>query len=72
VNIDWELFRNDMRKRRLDLGLTQHQVAERMDRSQDFVSVLENNPRSVPNLQTVWLWVSALDGRLTTVWDEEE
>jgi transcriptional regulator with XRE-family HTH domain len=69
MNLDWELFRANMRKRRLDLGLTQGQVAARMNRSQDFVSVLENNGRSVPNLTTIWLWAEALDGEVTIQWD---
>lgn len=57
----WELMRTQLRKRRLDLGLTQTQVSEMMGRSQDFVSVLENNPRSIPNLTTLWLWCDALN-----------
>jgi transcriptional regulator with XRE-family HTH domain len=59
--VRWEAFRAEMRKRRISLGLTQTEVAERMNRSQDYVSNLENNPRSIPNLTTVWLWMDALD-----------
>lgn len=67
ITIQYEAFRAAMRKRRMDLGMTQADVAERMGRSQDYVAVLENN-RSIPNLVTVWLWVSALDGDLTPQW----
>lgn len=63
IIIRYEAFRAAMRKRRMDLGLTQTQVAERMNRSQDYVAVLENN-RSIPNLTTIWLWVDALEGTL--------
>lgn len=66
--IQWELFRGAMRQRRIKLGLTQHQVAERMGRSQDYVSNLENNDRSMPNLITVWIWVEALNGSLDLLW----
>lgn len=65
----WELFRAQMRKRRLDLGLTQTEVAEAMGRSQDYVSVLENNPRSIPNLTTIWLWTEALGGLVHVTWE---
>lgn len=67
IIIRYEAFRAAMRKRRMDLGMTQADVAERMGRSQDYVAVLENN-RSIPNLVTVWLWVGALDGDLTPRW----
>lgn len=68
--IQWELFRAQMRQRRLALGLTQTQLSEVMGRSQDFVSVLENNPESIPNLTTIWLWVESLGGTLTADWNE--
>lgn len=68
--IQWELFRAAMRQRRIRLGLTQHEVAERMGRSSDFVTVLENNNRSIPTIPTVWLWVDALDGSLDLMWQD--
>lgn len=71
MNVQWEVFRAEMRKRRLKLGLTQHQVAGRMGRSVDFVSLLENNGRSVPNLTTIWLWTEALDGTVKIDWEYE-
>lgn len=70
--IRWESFRAQMRKRRLGLGLTQGQVSKRMGRSQDFVAILENSTRSIPNLTTVWLWIEALDGFMRIEWDSNE
>lgn len=60
VRIRYEAFRERMRQRRKELGLTQAQVAERMGRSQDFVSVLENQS-SVINLITAMVWADALE-----------
>lgn len=59
AHLRWELFRAQLRKRRIDLHLTQKEVAVRMGRSQDYVSVLENNT-AIPTLGTVWLWADAL------------
>lgn len=67
IIIRYEAFRAAMRKRRMDLGLTQTQVAERMGRSPDYVAVLENN-RSIPNLVTIWLWTDALGGEMAPQW----
>lgn len=66
--IKWEAFRANMRRRRHQKGLTQTEVAERMGRSQDYVSNLENDPDSIPNLKTTWMWVEALDGTVEVNW----
>lgn len=66
--VRWEVFRSQMRKRRLEMGLTQHELSQRMDRSQDFVSILENSERSIPNLTTVWLWLDALELDFEVAW----
>lgn len=63
--IRWEVMRSQLRKRRLDLGLTQIDVSEAMGRSEHFISVLENNPHSVPNLTTLWLWCDVLSMSVT-------
>lgn len=69
--VQWEIFRNSMRKRREKLGLTQIQLSEKMGRSQDYISYLENNTRqSIPNMATVMLWTSALGGTLGVDWDD--
>lgn len=65
----WELFRNMMRKRRQDLGLTQGELSARMNRSQDFVSYLENNGRSMPEMATVMAWADALGGTFGVDWE---
>lgn len=67
IHIRYQAFRAVMRKRRMDLGLTQVEVAMRMGRSQDYVAVLENN-HSIPNLTTIWLWIDALEGELAPRW----
>lgn len=61
--MEWEAFRAQLRKRRLDLGLRQVDVAEMMGRSNDFVAVLENN-KSFPNVATLLVWINALGGEL--------
>lgn len=66
----WELFRDMMRKRRQELGLTQVDLSARMDRSQDFVSYLENNSRSMPEMATVIAWADALGGTVGVDWDD--
>jgi transcriptional regulator with XRE-family HTH domain len=63
VTVEWEVFRNRMKQRRVRLGLTQTELSERMGRSQDFVAVLENNT-SMPNFGTLVQWLAALDGTL--------
>jgi transcriptional regulator with XRE-family HTH domain len=57
--VRWDAMRAVLRRRRIDLGLRQRDVAERMGRSQDYVSILENGP-NIPNVRTVWLWAEAL------------
>jgi transcriptional regulator with XRE-family HTH domain len=66
--VKWEAFRASMRRRRQQKNLTQTEVAERMGRSQDYVSNLENDPDSIPNLKTIWMWVEALDGTVEVNW----
>jgi transcriptional regulator with XRE-family HTH domain len=63
VTVEWEVFRNRMKQRRVRLGLTQTELSERMGRSQDFVAVLENNT-SMPNFGTLVQWLAALGGTL--------
>lgn len=63
TRIWYEQFRAVMRKRRLDLGMTQHEASRNMGRSDDYVAVLENNGSTV-NLVTAHLWVQALGGNL--------
>lgn len=63
VTVEWETFRALMRKRRVDQGLRQEDVALAMGRSKDYVSVLENHA-SIPNMVTAMLWVAALGGTL--------
>lgn len=62
LTVEWEAMRASLRQRRISMGLTQAEVSEAMGRSHDFVAVLENNTRTIPNLATVMLWVSALGG----------
>lgn len=62
ATVEWEVLRNRFIKRRKQMNLTQAQVSERMGRSRDFVSVLEREHRSTPNLTTVMLWAQALEG----------
>lgn len=69
--VRWEAFRAQMRNRRLVLGLRQQDVADLMGRSQDYVSVLENNETSIPNMITLLTWVDALGGELTVNFPEE-
>lgn len=71
IVVECEVIRAQLRKRRLDLGLTQVQVAQRMGRSQDFIAVCENHP-SIPNLATLVLWVQALEGTVRVDWTHEE
>lgn len=71
MNIAWEAIRAQCRRRRHDMGLTQTQAGALMDRSQDYVSALENNTTSIPNLTTVLLWVEALGGTITIDFPEE-
>jgi len=71
VNIAWEALRAVCRQRRHQLGLTQAQLGEAMGRSQDYVSVLENNVRGVPNLATLLLWVEALGGTIRIDFQDE-
>lgn len=68
--VRWEVFRSMMRKRRISLNLTQGELSARMDRSQDFVSYLENNARSMPEMATVVAWADALGGTLGVDWDD--
>lgn len=72
VVVRWEVLRARMRARRIALGLTQVEVAERMGRSQDYVSLLENSARSIPNLVTLWLWMDALGGEMEPRWKGAE
>jgi DNA-binding XRE family transcriptional regulator len=67
IQVEWEAMRAALRRRRIELGLTQSELSERMGRSQDYVSVLENQA-SNPNVATVMLWVGALDGSLAPRW----
>lgn len=67
--VRWEVFRSMMRKRRISLGLTQGELSARMNRSQDFVSYLENNPRSIPEMVTVIAWADALGGTFGVDWE---
>lgn len=55
----WEAIRARFRRRRIALGLRQQDVAERMQRSDDYVSVLENGV-NIPSVRTVWVWAEAL------------
>jgi transcriptional regulator with XRE-family HTH domain len=71
VIIEWETIRATMRRRRMDLGLTQAEVGHMMDRSQDYVSYLENNTRSAPTMLTVTLWMRALGGTLAVAFPED-
>ncbi len=57
----WIVLRDQLRQRRLDLGLSQAQVAKRMDRRQDYVGALETRTKRIPNLATIWLWTDALE-----------
>lgn len=63
VTVEWGTMRAQLRKRRVDLGLRQVDVAELMGRSNDFVAVLENN-KSFPNVATLLVWINALGGEL--------
>lgn len=69
-HIWWDVVRARLRKKRLDRGLTQTQLSERMGRSQDYVSNLENNVRSTPTLATALLWAGALGCSFELVEDE--
>jgi transcriptional regulator with XRE-family HTH domain len=71
VVIRWEVFRTQMKQRRMKMGLTQVQLSERMGRSQDFVAVLENNT-SMPNFGTLVQWLAALDGTLEPMFPEKD
>jgi predicted transcriptional regulator len=71
IVVECEVIRAQLRKRRLDLGLTQVQVAQRIGRSQDFIAVCENHT-CIPNLATLVLWVSALEGTVKVDWTHEE
>ncbi|GLY08217.1 hypothetical protein Acsp01_85960 [Actinoplanes sp. NBRC 101535] len=72
VLVRWEAFRAGMRRRRVERGLTQVALAARMGRSQDFVSYLESNSRSVPEMATVMLWADALGGQPGVVFPGEQ
>jgi transcriptional regulator with XRE-family HTH domain len=63
ITVEWQVMRAKLRRRRVDRGLTQTDVALAMGRSQDFIAVLENN-RSFPNVATLMLWINALGGEL--------
>lgn len=67
IQVEWEAMRARLRARRVRMGLTQAELSAAMGRSQDFVSVLENQS-SNPNVATVLLWVGALGGDLTERW----
>lgn len=67
ILVEWEAMRAALRRRRIELGLTQSDLSERMGRSQDYVSVLENQS-SNPNVATLMMWVRALDGELAPRW----
>lgn len=66
--VRWNYFRAEMRRRREELGLSQRELSARINRSQDFIAVLENNDRSIPNLTTIWLWTDALNGDIGPHW----
>jgi transcriptional regulator with XRE-family HTH domain len=67
IQVEWEAMRAALRRRRLDMGLTQADLSKAMGRSDDFVSVLENQS-SNPNVATVMLWIGALGGSLVPEW----
>lgn len=56
----WHALRTRLRTRRKGLGLTQQELSARMGRSPNYISVLENSTRSIPKLETLWLWADAL------------
>ena len=64
-------MRARLRARRVALSLTQAEVSLAMGRSQDFVSVLENQA-SNPNIATLMIWVRTLGGELLEVWDDNQ
>lgn len=72
IRVGWEVMQASLRKRRISLGLTQTDVSTAMGRSRDFVAVLENNTRTIPNMATVMLWVAALGGTVLPQFDPSD
>lgn len=66
----FETLRAALRARRIDMGLTQTELADIMGRSQDYVSYLENEMRSIPNLATFFNWVFSMRGTIRVEFDE--
>ena len=60
-----------LKQRRLDLGLTQREVAERIGVKQPCVSAWESGDRH-PGLATIQKWANALDMALTVVPMDQE
>jgi transcriptional regulator with XRE-family HTH domain len=62
IVVRWEAHRAALRARRIELGLSQAEVSERMGMGEHYVGKLENEARDgrIPNLVTVWRWEDAL------------
>jgi transcriptional regulator with XRE-family HTH domain len=63
----WELLRAQLRRRRIDLGITQRELSALMGKRDDYVSYLENSRRST-NLHSLFKWCTAL--RMNVILDE--
>lgn len=70
--VRWKVFRAQMKKRRLDLGLTRAELGRRMNRSAEVVAYLEINERSMPNINTAMDWADALNGTFGVDWEDPE
>lgn len=69
ASVAWEVLRNQLRSRRVEMGLSQVGLAAAMGKGTAYVAYMENTPGSL-NLATFLLWLDALGGSLTITWSE--
>ncbi len=67
-SIMWEMFRSAMRRRRVQLGISQEELSRRLGRNKEYVRYLETNQRHIPTFKAVIRWSIALKGAVKSDW----